>query len=142
MKYIIRNVEKNDKDFLLKLRKITMVSYLEKAGIFLSEEEHLDRVNSFLDSSYIIEDIPGESIWLLKYIEDDRTLELVQLQILPEYQGKGMGTEILNDLINKARKWNKRLTLKVLKNNPSKLLYERVWLSIVWEDEIEYHMEI
>ncbi len=140
MKYTLKKTEEWDKAFLLDLRKITMLSYLEKANIILAEEDHIARVNSFFDSSYVIKGLEGENIWLLKYVESIKSLELVQLQVLPKYQNKGIGTNILKDLITQSKKLNKQLTLKVLKNNPAISLYKRVWFTITWEDEIEYHM--
>jgi N-acetylglutamate synthase-like GNAT family acetyltransferase len=126
LKYTLEQAKESDKVFLLELRKTTMLSYLEKAGIILSEEEHIERVESFFDSSYIIENEDENSIGLLKYVEDKKSIELVQLQILPEYQSKGIGSTILKDLIAKSQKLDKQLTLKVLKNNPSKILYLRM----------------
>jgi len=35
----------DDRDYLLSLRKLTMVDHLENAGLYLSEEEHQARLN-------------------------------------------------------------------------------------------------
>ena len=140
MEYIIRKAWEFDKEFLLELRKVTMTEYLEGMNILLSEQEHMQRVDSFFDDSYIIEDNSRNKIWLLKYTEDVNILELIQLQILPEFQNKWIGSKVLDALIIKSQKSAKKCILKVLKNNPAITLYQRKGFQVVWEDDIEYHM--
>ncbi len=131
---------KEDGDFLLNLRKQTMVEHLEKAGIYLSDEEHIARINKNFDDSYIITSIANR-IGLLKFVEDDNRIEILQLQILPKHQGKGIGKQVLNKMIFKAEASNKVLFLKVLKENPAKHLYERIGFEVVGEDNHEFFMQ-
>jgi hypothetical protein len=37
--------KESDKEYLLELRKMTMIEHLERAGQFLSEKEHFERIN-------------------------------------------------------------------------------------------------
>lgn len=130
-----------DKDFLFDLRKATMVEHLEKAGIYLSDEEHLSRIDLHYDSTYLVLR-SNKKAGMLKYIETENTIEIAQLQILPEYQGKGIGRYLIKDLARKAEASNKILTLKVLKENPAKVLYERCGFSITGKDTYEFHMQL
>jgi ribosomal protein S18 acetylase RimI-like enzyme len=132
--------QETDRDFLLLLRKITMQGHLEKAGFDLSEQAHIERINKHFDGSYLVL-YSKQKIGLLKCVETGDNIEIIQLQILPDYQGKGIGKYLLTQQADKATQLRKKLTLNVLKENPAKLLYERNGFTIVGEDEHEYHME-
>ncbi|SHI95916.1 GNAT family N-acetyltransferase [Aquimarina spongiae] len=125
-----------DKDFLFDLRKQTMVEHLEKSGLFLSDEEHRKRVDKSFENSFLIL-YQEHRAGLLKYEENEALLEVLQVQILPKYQNKGIGKQVLQYLFEKE----KIIQLKVLKDNPAKNLYARLGFITVGEDEHEYHME-
>ncbi|KAA1246278.1 N-acetyltransferase [Aquimarina sp. RZ0] len=119
-----------DKEFLLFLRKSTMVPHLEKADLYLSDEEHISRVEIYFDKSFVIS-YQEENIGLLKYIETEKIMTILQIQILLQYQGKGIASYILNQLITKAKKLEKEIHLKVLKENPARYLYERLGFNTI-----------
>ncbi|GAA0714034.1 GNAT family N-acetyltransferase [Aquimarina litoralis] len=131
----------DDVIFLLELRKQTMMEHLEKAGLFLSEEQHLARVRVHFDKAQIIL-YKKEKIGVLKYIETDSSIEILQLQITPKLQGKGIGNYVLNNVIEQSVATNKEIRLKVLKENPAKFLYERNGFSIYDEDSYEFYMKL
>ena len=137
---LIKAVER-DKDFLVTLRKLTMTEHLEKQGIFLSDEEHMSRVNIHFENALIITKSDNR-IGLLKYLETNDTIEILQIQVLPEYQGIGIGKYVLHQWIEKAKNVNKRLTLKVLKDNPARRLYEQLGFCVVGEEAEELVMSL
>ncbi|WP_299259222.1 GNAT family N-acetyltransferase [uncultured Aquimarina sp.] len=132
--------EEIDMVFLVKLRKLTMVEYLEKAGLYLTDDQHLSRVKIHFDAAYIVKQL-DETVGLLKYIENKNTIEILQFQILPKYQGKGIGNYLLNYMIQLSVSLHKNILLKVLKKNPARHLYERNGFCIIGEDQYEFHME-
>ncbi|AXT57274.1 GNAT family N-acetyltransferase [Aquimarina sp. MMG015] len=138
----IKLIKAKDVDiaFLLQLRKQTMIEHLEKAGVFLSEDGHVSRVKFHFDSSHVI-CLNEARVGVLKYIETNNSIEILQFQILPKYQGKGIGNYLLSYIIQLSRDANKNVRLKVLKENPAKFLYERNGFKIYDEDQYEFHME-
>ena len=62
------------------------------------------------------------------------------MQILPEFQGEGIGKQLIEQTIDKATSENKELNLKVLKRNPAKFLYLRSGFKVVGQDDLEFHM--
>jgi len=138
----IKLVKAKDSDtlFLLKLRKLTMVEYLKKAGLYLTDDQHLSRVKIHFNAAYIIKQL-DEKVGLLKYIETKDAIEILQFQILPKYQGKGIGNYLLNDMIKLSGSLDKNILLKVLKENPARYLYERNGFCIIGEDQYEFHMQ-
>lgn len=129
----------NDREFLLHVRKQTMVEHLEQAGIFLSEAEHALRLDDLYECSYVLWHL-GERVGHVKFRESLETLEVMQLQILPEHQGKGVGGKLMCQLIEKVEARSRRIVLSVLKRNPAKRLYERMGFQVTGEDEHEFHM--
>lgn len=133
--------QESDKDFLFKLRKATMVEHLEKMGIFLSDEEHLSRINFQFDSAYILLK-SNQKAGVLKYIETEHSIEILQIQVLPKYQSYGIGKSVIKDLIETVKTSDKNIILKVLKENPARYLYERIGFNTVDEDKYEFHMQL
>ena len=137
---LIKALEK-DKEFLFGLRKLTMAKHLEQAGLFLTDQEHMGRVTDCFEGSHLLMQT-NERIGVIKYKESDSFIEIMQLQILPLYQGKGIGKYVLKYFSELAQNRSKLLTLKVLKENPAKTLYKKVGFKIIDEDEHEFHMQL
>jgi len=110
----------DDITFLLELRKQTTIEHLEKAGLFLSEEQHLARVRVHFDMVYIILHKKAK-IGVLKYIETDSAIEILQLQITPKFQGKGIGNYVLNNVIEQSIAMNKEIRLESAKRKSSEV---------------------
>ncbi|MDN4501721.1 GNAT family N-acetyltransferase [Alteromonadaceae bacterium BrNp21-10] len=128
-----------DRDYLLKLRMLTMVEHLEKSGQFLTELEQQTRLDDQYDCSYLVVH-KGVIIGTLKYQQAASTIDIMQIQIHPQHQNKGYGSEIIKQILRNAQA--KTLRLTVLKDNPALKLYLRLGFKVVGEDDYEYHMQI
>jgi len=71
----------------------------------------------------------------------DTNIHLIDISLLPKFQGKGIGTYLLNNLLAKAQNHNKTVSLQVLKDNPAKHLYERLGFIITEEAGLRYNMQ-
>ena len=131
--------KKDDVDFLYDLRMQTMSEHLKKAGVNLSKEEHLSRIDHQFDKSFLIMQ-SDKKVGMLKLAEEEDSLEITQLEVLPEFQGEGIGKQLIEQTIDKATSQNKKLNLKVLKRNPAKFLYLRSGFKIIDQDNLEFHM--
>jgi ribosomal protein S18 acetylase RimI-like enzyme len=77
--------------------------------------------------------------WLQSRIEDE-ALYLVQLFVDAPFQGRGIGTETLERLVNEAARAGRSMTLGVVKSNPARRLYERLGFEITHEDDRKFWM--
>jgi ribosomal protein S18 acetylase RimI-like enzyme len=93
---------------------------------------HDDVVNRRASLILVDEQIAG----VLAIRDEPQRLHLEKIYIHPDFQGRGLGTRLLNDLI--ARAADRPLTLRVLIVNPARALYERLGF-IVTETTGEYH---
>jgi GNAT superfamily N-acetyltransferase len=90
-------------------------------------------------SSIIV--IDGLDAGWLQVSESPDSIYLGQLYLAPSLQNHGTGTAIVKALQDKARHAGKALTLDVMKNNRSRLLYERVGLRVTGESEYKLKMD-
>jgi len=116
-----------------------MDDHLKKAGLIYDDAQHLARINEcFEDSSLIL--IKEEPIGLIKLGAFLERIHIRQFQILPSYQGTGIGKRVLELIQRKAMERGVPITLNVLLKNPAKRLYERAGFHIVGQNELEYQM--
>lgn len=130
-----------DVPFLLALRKQTMTEHLTNAGFILNDNYHLERITeSFADSLIIM--LKDRQIGLIKLSKQIDKLHIRQLQILPNYQNKGIGGRVMQAVINKAKVLNLPITLNVLLNNPAKKFYLQHGFKVIAENDIEFQMRL
>jgi ribosomal protein S18 acetylase RimI-like enzyme len=128
-----------DVPFLLELRRQTMTEHLQRSGIEPSDSERIQRVLANFDSAEIIL-LSSTPVGLLKVIRNEGNWDLVQIQILPDKQGGGLGSIILKKLLADADQARAAVTLSVLRANPARRLYERLGFRIVGEKKHAYDM--
>jgi GNAT superfamily N-acetyltransferase len=97
------------------------------------------------DSGFVIlaSGLPGGAAWLRLWPDvdkgfgyvDDATPELA-MAVLPQYQGKGLGTQILSRVLTSAKGLHPALSLNVRADNPVVRLYQRVGFVKVAGSEI------
>ncbi len=151
MKFTIgfRSVKDDDLDFLLLLRKRTMSKHLVDAGIKMTTEQHLERIKEYYyDSHIILRD--RKPIGLLKlgvvslnklgHRGSGQSLHIRQLQIMPDQQGKGIGSKVLAVVKKRALQLCLPITLNVLLKNPARSLYLRHGFQIKGKNKLEYQM--
>lgn len=136
-----RRATEADVEFLRELRRETMSDHLRNSGVEPSDSELTERVLARFECAEIIllGDMPIE---LLKVAKDGKKWNLIQIQLAPEHQSKGLGTSILRALLDDAVKSQALITLSVLRANPARHLYERLGFRVVKESAHAYEMQI
>lgn len=135
-----RTAQKQDVDYLLWLRKQTMTTYLQQAGIPTTDAFHLQRIQyQFAHAQLILWE--GELVGLLKLIKKEGGWEIAQFQIAPNFQGKGIGQQVLKMVLDTAKAKGVLVRLSVLKQNPARRLYEKVGFQHTHEDQHSYYLE-
>ena len=135
-----RPATETDIPFLLELRRQTMSEHLRASGVEPSESERCERVLAKFECAEIIL-LAGSPVGLLKVVRSSDDWHLEQIQIVPEQQGKGFGTTILEKLLADAVQARVAVSLSVLKTNPARQLYERLGFRIVGHNDRAYEME-
>jgi ribosomal protein S18 acetylase RimI-like enzyme len=90
--------------------------------------------------TFIIVEDKSDVGWM-QVIDSPDAMYLGQLYVAPPSQNCGIGTAILRELIDKARKGNRTLTLDVMKNNRSRLLYQRLEFQVIGQSDYKLKMQ-
>ncbi len=139
MRISFRKADLEDIYFLLALRKQTMDVHLQAAGLETSEAYHLSRIKEhYQDSNIILCD--EQVIGLLKLSALEHSVHVRQIQILPEFQNRGIGAMVVDLVKRRARKLKLPVTLNVLLKNPAKHLYLRQGFKVVSHNDLEYQL--
>ncbi|WP_440874011.1 GNAT family N-acetyltransferase [Thalassotalea sp. PLHSN55] len=140
MSISFRKADQEDIYFLLALRKQTMDEHLLAAGLEISEAYHLSRIKEFYQDSNIILS-NDQVIGLLKLSVLKKSVHVRQIQILPEFQNRGIGAKVVELVKQRAEKLNLPVTLNVLLKNPAKHLYTRQGFKVVGQNDLEYQLK-
>ncbi|MEZ4590034.1 MAG: GNAT family N-acetyltransferase [Chloroflexota bacterium] len=85
----------------------------------------------------------GQDVGTISVREEEDELYVAMIAILPEFQGRGWGTAVLQNIIHHAQQTGKTVTLHVLKTNPkAQKLYERLGLQIIAEEDYKFKMQL
>jgi ribosomal protein S18 acetylase RimI-like enzyme len=148
----LRPIGPGDEDFLY--RVYASVRGEELAACGWSEEQQRLFLNMQLkarDQSYSmyypeLDDkivlLNAEPVGRLIVSRSEEAIRLVDVTLLPESRGAGIGTTLIGDLSTEADAANKTIRLQVERTNPQALsLYQRLGLLITSETQTHIQME-
>ena len=133
--YAFRQATDNDYDFLFALHRTTMREYIEPIWGWHEDwqEEYFRKKFDPRKRQIIV--VNGEDAGVLVVEERLNEIYIGLIELLPKFQGSGVGTAILNDLKNKAAGQNAHLSLHVLNTNiKARRLYERFGFRAIYEE--------
>ena len=73
--------------------------------------------------------------------ETENEIRLLDITVLPEFTGKGIGTTLLQHLIQRSNKVQKKISLHVISSNPALKLYQRLGFVHIKNEGFRYYME-
>jgi GNAT superfamily N-acetyltransferase len=138
--FTLRAPQEEDLPFLLRLREIAMDPHHRAAGVFQTPAEMEERVRSHWNEARVVE-VEGRPAGLWKLWRRHDAWWILQVQLMPEHQNRGIGAALIRSLQAQARDAGMPLRLKVLRTNPALRLYERLGFVVVGDDEHGYEME-
>jgi ribosomal protein S18 acetylase RimI-like enzyme len=83
----------------------------------------------------------AESIGRLIVDQADDAIHLLDIALLPEYRNAGIGTLLIQNLLDEAAQINKPVQLHVDKNNRAQRLYDRLGFRVIGDTGIYFSME-
>ncbi|MEX3928873.1 GNAT family N-acetyltransferase [Paraburkholderia sp. BR10936] len=128
--FTLRAATPADEPFLFALRKATMTEHLERAGESTDEHTHWERLRYRYGDAYVI-CCGSEKLGLFKFFRDVDEWTIVQIQILPEHQGRGIAAHLLGEFLSHADDAHVPVKLSVLKGNRAISLYQRFGFHVV-----------
>lgn len=142
MKVELRKATDDDKEFLHELnRKVYQEVVVEQFGSWDDDHQSKYFEQKWKEAEYQIVEIEGKRIGTIWIMEEIDHIRIRELQILPEFQNRGIGTELMKRVIEKA-KWRKRpIRLSVLRVNRARIFYERFGFGVYDETETRLYLE-
>ena len=95
------------------------------------EAQHRHYALHFADAEWLIVERWGGSVGRLYLRELPETLHIVDIALLPEARGQGIGGAILRDVLDHARDLGKGVSIHLEKTNPARSLYARLGFRLV-----------
>ncbi|MGD2109286.1 MAG: GNAT family N-acetyltransferase [Phycisphaerae bacterium] len=148
----LRTAEEGDDSFLFELYCETRKSELDAWGwpaeqreAFLKQQftaQTRSYVVQFGGAEHKIIERDGQAIGSILVHRTPEEFRLVDISLVADVQGNGIGTRLIRRLIKEARSASKPLRLSVLRDNPALRLYQRLGLVVTGDDGIYVRMEI
>ena len=140
MNWTLRAATIDDLGFIFNTYKATMKAYIEAITEWdeFAQRQHYEATFSVKD--FQIVQFDAEDVGVLSLLDLDTYTFLARIEILPDYQNRGLGSAILRWLIQDAKKHKKPIMLRVYKNNPAQHLYRRLGWQVVSQDDIQLDM--
>lgn len=142
MKFFLVKASEADSDFVYQLKKVVLKEYVQKTWQRWDEDfQRRFHKENYNTSNIKIIKINGTSAGTIDVREGDRNIFISGLYILPEFQGRGIGSSILKELLDKAQSEQKRLELEVLRvNADAQRLYKRLGFVMEEKDDQKFFM--
>lgn len=127
MSLTTRRASAADRDFLLNLHHAAYHDVVVAQFGAWNESDQAKRfAEKWKQSQYDVVQLDGIDVGALWTSRTDHDLFLNEIQVLPEYQGRGIGTALIEGVVARARSLGLPLRLRVLKANRARALYDRL----------------
>lgn len=153
----LRPVTPEDESFLARLYASTRTQELaqtnwsdEQKALFCRMQfnaQTTDYQRNYPDASFDVIERDGVAAGrLLVLRSEEEKIHVIDIALLPEHRGAGIGTKFLRELQEEAKAAGKKLSIHVEQFNPARRLYERlgfkqveekgVYLLMQWESDV------
>lgn len=139
--FALRQASHKDYDFLFDLHRAAMREYIEAIWGWHEDWQAEYFQKKFDPANRKIIVIDGEDAGVVVVEQRPEALYLGLIELLPEFQGRGTGSVIVEQLKSEAFRKGQPLALHVLATNlPALRLYERLGFKIERQESIRYYM--
>ena len=125
MKYVLNRALPNHKEIIYTIKKASVFPYVNNIWGWDDEYQKRDFDCDFLNiDQFSVIEIDGRICGFVQIYEHDNIVELVEIHLIPEMQGTGIGSDIINSILKRAKSENKIVRLGCFKENfKAKKLY-------------------
>lgn len=149
--FTFRPIEDTDQAFLSMLYASTRAEEMrqvpwtdEEKKNFLQMQFHAQHVHyqeHYPDARFDIIMMDGVPIGRLYQEEWPSQIRIIDIALLPEYRGKGMGRQLMQGVIDEGNKLGKAVSIHVEHNNPAMRLYKRLGFEKIGDKGVYFLME-
>jgi len=142
----VRAASPDDVDALYEVRRRAMSTHVdpwlrERGALWSDERSRAHFVGDFDPACQVALLVDGRIAGRLKVLVRPDHVELTGIEVLPEHQGRGIGTRVIEDVLSVAGGRDLPVRLRVFQGNPAYRLYERLGFRRTGADDLEYTYE-
>jgi ribosomal protein S18 acetylase RimI-like enzyme len=149
----LRNISTDDEDILCEIYSSTRTAELEQLTDWTSSQKKAFLRGQFIaQHTYYQNNYKGAHFWVIEYrsqiigrlyldtCHEDKSLRIIDISLLPEWRNRGIGKQILLDIMELAVDTNRSITIHVESFNRAMNLYKRLGFVLVSETNGVYHL--
>jgi GNAT superfamily N-acetyltransferase len=137
----LREATPADRGFLWEVQRTAMRPAVEATWGWDEAFQARYFAERFATRDWFIVSVDRVDAGALRFIVEGDHVFLANVALLPEHQGRGVGTQLVNTVLEEAKRRNLPVRLQVLKANRARRLYERLGFRACGETETHVHME-
>ena len=131
MNWKLRRASEADRDFLYRLHVTTMREVIERTWGWDEEWQKADFEKRFRESPYFVVEADDRAVGTLCVERRPDCFYILDLQLLPDYQSRGIGTDLIHSVIRDAASEHLPVALSVVHaNQKARRLYERLGFEV------------
>lgn len=137
----LRPASRADEPYLYHLHRATMRDLVEQVwGWDEPVQQEFFREHIAAGNHFLIQ-LKDENVGTVQYHDEADHIFIGNIEIDPDRQGEGIGSAVIQQLVERAHAENKSMRLQVLKSNTSACrLYQRLGFGFDGETDTHHHM--
>jgi ribosomal protein S18 acetylase RimI-like enzyme len=149
--YSLRPINGSDQEFLYSVYastrqdELSVVPWTEmEKEAFLRQQfnaQHRYYSENFADAQFQVIEEDGQAVGRLYLHRRPAELNIIDIALLPECRRQGLGSAMLQDVLDEGQRTGKRVTIHVERNNPALRLYTRLGFHLLEDQGVYYFME-
>lgn len=142
VKYDLKKVKESDEKLIYNIKKASNYNYIQKIWGWDEQYQIKDFESDFIKENFKIISASGQDIGFIQVAENSSNINITEIHIMSDHQGNGVGSNIINGIINKANSNRKTVTSGCFIDNfRAKDLYERLGFQITNITDTHYEMK-
>ncbi len=127
----VRPALSGDREFLLEVRRAALRTYVDQTTGWDDAEQRVIVDKEIAELPFAVVEESGRPVGYMCVIHSSEWDFVEEIALLPEVQGRGIGTQLLRDLLLAAQRRGVLVRLSVFVNNPARALYTRLGFEVV-----------
>lgn len=150
MKTQLRQENEGDLEFLCRLYATIRRAELEMTSWDAAQKEAFVRMQFLAQREHYLRYYPNASFQIIEnetqpigrlYVDRwEHEIRIMDIALLPEYCGQGLGSRLIGEIQEEGRRTGKIVSIHVEKFNPALRLYQRLGFQVAEDKEVYYFM--
>ncbi len=117
------------------MRRAALRAYVEQTSGWDDAEQRVIADKEFTELPYAVVEESGRTVGYVCVLHKSEYDFIEEIALLPEAQGRGIGTQVLRDILGAAQRRGVPVRLSVFVTNPAQALYARLGFEVVRIEE-------